>query len=54
MHIIYDCKLLEQERSGLKAVVIRTDKWSVSGDKLSTKLYRYFKEFTDKIKLDKI
>jgi hypothetical protein len=33
-HIIYDCKLLEQERSRLKSVVIQTEKWPVSRDKL--------------------
>ena len=53
-HIIYDCKLLEQEISRLKAVVILTDKWPVSRDKLSTKFYRYFKEFTNNIQLDKV
>jgi hypothetical protein len=53
-HIIYDCKLLEQEKSSLKVVVIKTEKWSVSRDKLSTKFYRYFKEFTENIKLDKV
>jgi hypothetical protein len=53
-HIIYDCKLLEQEISRLKAVVMQTEKWPVSRDKLSTKFYRYFKEFTDNIKLDKV
>jgi hypothetical protein len=53
-HIMYDCKLLEQERSSLKAVVIKTQKWPVSIDKLSTKFYRYFKEFMDNIKLDKV
>jgi len=53
-HIIYECKFLEQERSRLKAVVIRTDKWPVNRDKLCTKFYRYFKEFTDNIKLDKV
>jgi ribosomal protein L13 len=42
--------LLEQERYSLKAVVIKAEKWPVSGDKLSTKFYRYFKEFTDNIK----
>jgi hypothetical protein len=53
-HIIYDCKLLEQEISSLKAVVIKTEKWPVSRDKLSTKFYRYFQEFMDNIKLDKL
>jgi hypothetical protein len=53
-HIMYDFKLLEQERSRLKTVVIQTEKWPVDRDKLSTKFYRYFKEFTDNIKLDKV
>jgi hypothetical protein len=53
-HIIYDCKLLEQERSRLKAVVIQTEKWPVSRDKLSNKFYKYIKEFTDNIKLVKV
>jgi ribonuclease HI len=53
-HIIYDCKLLEQEKTRLKAVVTRSEKWPVSRDKLSIKFYRYFKEFTDRITLDKV
>jgi hypothetical protein len=53
-HFIYDCKLLEQDRSSLKGVVIKTEKWLVSRDKLSTKCCRYFKEFMDNIKLDKV
>jgi hypothetical protein len=51
-HIIYDCKLLERTR--LKAVVTRSEKWPVSRYKLSVKFYRYFKEFRDKITLDKV
>jgi hypothetical protein len=50
-HIIYDCKILEQERTRLKAVV---KKWPVSKDKLSIKFYRYFNKFTDSITLDKV
>jgi hypothetical protein len=50
-HIIFDCKLLEQERTRLKAMV---KKWPVSKNKLSIKFYRYFKEFTDNITLDKV
>jgi hypothetical protein len=50
-HIIFDCKLLEQERTRLKAMV---KKWPVSKDKLGIKFYRYFKEFTDNITLDKV
>jgi hypothetical protein len=36
-HIIFECKLLEQERTRLKAMV---KKWPVSKDKLSIKFYR--------------
>jgi hypothetical protein len=53
-HILFDCKLLEHDRARLKAVVTRTEKWAVSGDKLSIKFYKYFKEFTNNIKLDKV
>ena len=53
-HIIYECKLFKQERTKLKAVVERTEKWPVSRDKLSIQFYRHFKEFTDNISMDKV
>jgi hypothetical protein len=53
-HILFDCKLLEQHRDRLKAVVTRSEKWPVSRDKLSIKFYKYFKEFTNNIKLDNV
>jgi len=53
-HIIYECKLFEQVRTKLKTMVERTNKWPVSRDKLSVKFYRYFKEFTDSISMDKV
>jgi hypothetical protein len=52
-HILFDCKLLEHDRGRLKAVVTRSEKWLVSRDKLNIKFYKYFKEFTNNIKLDK-
>jgi len=53
-HIIYECKLFEQERTKLKAMVERTNKWPVSRDKLSVQFYRHFKEFTDNISMEKV
>ena len=48
-HILFDCTLLEQKRDKLKAVVKRTENWPVSYNKLSTKYYKNFKEYIDKI-----
>jgi len=53
-HIIYECKLFEQERTKLKTTVERTNKWPVSRDKLSVQFYRHFKEFMDNISMDKV
>ena len=53
-HIIYEWKLFDQERTKLKAMVERTNKWPVSSDKLSVQFYRHFKEFTDNISMDKV
>jgi ribonuclease HI len=53
-HIIYECKLFEKERTKMKAMVERTEKWPVSRDKLIIQYYRHFKEFTDNISLDKV
>jgi hypothetical protein len=52
--ILFDFRLLEHDRVRLKAVVTRSEKWPVSRDKLSIKFYKYFKEFTNNIKLDKV
>jgi hypothetical protein len=51
---IFDCKLLEHDRPRLKAGATRSEKWPVSRDKLTIKFYKYFKEFTKNIKLDKV
>ena len=51
-HILLDCKLLEHDRLRLKAEVTWSEKWPVSRDKLGIKFYKYFKEFTNNIKLD--
>ena len=53
-HILYECKLLEQDRDRLKAAVIRSENWPVSKGKLSIKFYKNFKEFTNNILLDKV
>jgi hypothetical protein len=49
-NILFDCKLLEHEREKLKAAVIRP----VRKDKLSTKFYKNFKEFTNSISVIKV
>ena len=49
-HILFDCKLLEHDRDRLKAAVTR----SVNKDTLSIKFYKFFKEFTNNIILDKV
>ena len=46
-HILFDCKLLEHERDKLKAAVARSENWPVSKDRLSTKFYKNFEEFTN-------
>ena len=36
-HTIYSCKLQEQERDRLKAVITRSEQWTVSKNKLVLK-----------------
>ena len=48
-HIIFECTIFDQERDKLKAVVMRTENWPVSFDKLSTMYYKKFKEYIDSI-----
>jgi len=53
-HILFDCKLLEHDRVRQQAAVTRSVKWPVSKDTLSIKFYKFFKEFTNNIILDKV
>jgi len=48
-HIIFECTNFDQERDKLKAVVMRTENWPVSLNKLSTIYYKNFKEYIDPI-----
>ena len=41
-HVLYNCKLLEQERGRLKAAVLRTENWPVSKNKLINKFNKNF------------
>ena len=52
-HIIYSCKLQEQERDRVKAATTRSEKWPVSKHKLALKYYDNFKRFKDNIVLNK-
>ena len=53
-HILCDCKFLEYKRDKLKAAATRSENWPLSKDKLSTKFYKNFKEFTNNISMIKI
>jgi len=53
-HILFDCKLLEHDRDRLKPAVTRSENWPVNKDTLSIKFYKFFKEFTNSIILDKV
>jgi hypothetical protein len=48
-HILYD-----NERDRLKAAARRPESWPISRNKLCTKYYKSFKEFTQNIELDKV
>jgi len=52
-HIIYSCKLQEQERDRLKAAITKSEQWPVSKNKLVLKYNDNFKRFTDNIVLNK-
>ena len=53
-HILLNCKLLEHDRDRLKAAVTRSENWPVNKEKLSIKLYKNFKGFTNNIQMIKI
>jgi len=53
-HVIYDCKLFDEERDRLKAAVMRTDNWPVSKNNLIKNFYKNFAKFTNIINFDKM
>jgi hypothetical protein len=53
-HIIFECTLLEQERETLKAIVLRSENWPVSKNKLINRFYKNFTKFTNNISFDKL
>jgi len=50
-HILYDCKLLEQERDSLKAAVLRTENWPVSKNKFINKFHKNLKKIYEQYTL---
>jgi len=52
-HILFDCKLLEQERDSLKVAVMRSENWPVSKSKLIKIFDKNFTKFTNNISFDK-
>jgi chitinase len=53
-HILFDFRLPEHDRDRLKAAVLWSENWPVSKNKLGTKFYKSFKEFTINILFDKL
>ena len=53
-HVIYDCKLFEEERDRLKAAVMRTDNWPVSENNLIKNFNKDFIRSTNFINFDKL
>jgi hypothetical protein len=53
-HILFDCKLLEQETEKLKASVLRSENWPVSKNKLINKYHKNFNIITNNISFDKL
>ena len=51
-HILYDCRLVKQERDKLKAEILRTENWSVSKDTLINKYTKIVNKFVDSIHLE--
>jgi hypothetical protein len=52
--IMFECKLLEQERERLKETVLRSENWPVRKNKLVNKYYKNLTEFTNNISFDKL
>ena len=53
-HVLYDCKIFDEERDRLKAAVMRTDNWPISKNNLIKKFYKDFAKFTNIINFDKM
>ena len=53
-HILFNCKILENERNSLIAAVSRSENWLLSKNELSVEFYKSFKEFTNKICFDEL
>jgi hypothetical protein len=52
--ILFDCKLLDQERNSLKAAVLRSENWPGGKNKLINKFTKNFKKSTNNISFDKL
>jgi uncharacterized protein YcgI (DUF1989 family) len=53
-HVIYDCKIFDEERDRLKAAVMRTYNWPISKNNLIKNFYKDFAKFTNIINFDKM
>jgi hypothetical protein len=53
-HILFDFKLLDQERDSLKAAALRSENRSVGTNKLVTEFNKNFTKFTNNISFEKL
>jgi hypothetical protein len=53
-HLLFECKLLNEERNCLKQLILKTNDWPVSKRDLIRKYFKEFTKFTNKIPFDEI
>jgi len=53
-HLLFECELLNKERTILKQAIVKTNDWPTSKRDLLREYYKEFKQFTNKIPFDEI
>ena len=53
-HLIFECELLNKERTILKQAMVKTNDWPTRKRDLLRKYYKEFTQFTNKIPFDEI
>jgi ribonuclease HI len=53
-HLLFECKLLNEERNCLKQLILKTNDWPISKRDLIRKYFKEFTKFTNKIPFDEI
>jgi len=53
-HLLFECELLNKERDNLISIVLQTEVWLISKDKLVRKHFKIFAKFTNEISFDNL